>query len=240
MKINFSSSKEDSLYHYTLFLLGISETDTTTFPVAPFIRSANTWTRKTIFEIWKNSAGWEFDDSNHTDLPIATTTLVNGQQDYSLPTEALDILRVEVLDSSGDYQLMKLIDKSEVGESLSEYYETAGMPFQYDLLGNSIFLYPKPSTSQVTAAKGLKLYLSRDIDEFTITDTSQQPGFVNSFHEIIAFGSAYDFAIANGIQNKITILRREIDRINLGIEDYYSQRPKGSKKRIMPSIKSSI
>ena len=148
MQINISTSKEDSLYHYALFLLGLLNTDTTSFPAADFIRSANSWTRKAVYLTWKNSSIWEFDDSNYTTLPIGTTTLVDSQQDYALPTNALDVQRVEVKDSSGNFQVLKQFDKTQITEALTEYYETAGMPVYYDVIGGSLFLYPKPATGR--------------------------------------------------------------------------------------------
>ena len=240
MRINDADNKDKSLYHYALFLLGISETDTTTFPISQFIRSANARYREAVFWIWQYSSIWEFDDSNYNDLPIATTSLVDGQQDYSIPTDALDVLRVEVLDSDGNYQLIPQIDKSQITSALTEYEETAGLPDSYDLIGGSIFLYPKPGSGYVTLADGLKLYLARDIDAFTTSDTTQEPGFMSSFHEIIAYGSAYDFALANGINDKILILRPEIDRIKVAMEQYYSQRSKDFERKISPRVKSSI
>lgn len=240
MKIHATASKENSIYHYTLFLLGIPETDTTTYPIVPFMRSANAWSRKAVFWIWKADASWEFDDSSHSDLPIATTTLVDNQQDYSIPTEALDILRIEVLDTNGDYQMIPQTDKARIGTGMTEHYGTAGMPVEYDLIANSIFLYPKPDTSKVTATKGLKVYLSRDIDAFVITDTSQEPGFNKSFHELVAYGPAYDFAIANGIVNKMNVLRPEIERVKKGIEAYHAKRSKDFGTKIIPKVRSSI
>lgn len=220
--------------------MGIAETDTTTFTTAQFVRSANAWCRKAVFWIWQYSSVWEFDDSNHTDLPIATTTLKDDQQDYSMPSGALDVLRVEVLDSSDNYQQIPQIDKSQVNTAMTEHRETAGMPVEYDLIGNSIFLYPKPDTSLVTASAGLKLYLARDIDAFTTADTTQEPGFLRSFHEIVAYGSAYDFAVANGIIDKVNILRPEIERVKRAIEEYYSQRSKDFDRKITPKRTSSI
>jgi hypothetical protein len=154
---NDSSNKDNSLYHYTLFLLGLANDDTTSFPIADFTRSFNSWFRNLVFLVWKNSPIWEFDDSNKTTLPIATTALVASQQDYSLPTDALDVQRVECKDSSGNFQVLKQFDKTQITEeALTEFYETAGDPIYYDLVGVSLMLYPKPSTARANALKVYK------------------------------------------------------------------------------------
>lgn len=241
MYINDSTNPQNSIYHYTLFLLGLDSTDTTSYAVADFIRSANSWVRKAVFLSWRNSDAWEFDDSNYSTLPIATTTLVNEQADYSLPSNGLDVERVEVLDSSGNYKLLTQLDKGMVDSAMTEYYETPGMPAYYDLVGNSLVLYPKPSASYVTVAAGLKLYLARDIDGFTTLDTSQEPGFVPTFHPYVAYGSALDYAIAKNIDvNKVSVIKLGLNEYQSAIQDYYAKRNKDSKVKIRPRTKSNI
>ena len=132
-----------------------------------FTRFINIWYRRVNSWIWEATDTWEYDDSNWDDFPIATTTIVNSQQDYSIPSTAQRVDRVEILDISGDYQLLEPLDKDDIKDSsLSEHLETPGLPTHYDMTGRSIFLYPKPSTAKVTALLGLKIYFVRDIKEF--------------------------------------------------------------------------
>jgi hypothetical protein len=234
-----STDKEKSLYHDTLFLLGIKSTDTTAFAVdGDFTRSANVWTRRVVTWIWNSSSTWEFDDSNHTDLPIATTALVDAQQDYALPATAFRLEKVEVLDSGGDYNPVKQIDKSELKHiALSEYQETDGMPVQYDLIGNSLFLYPAPATADVTLAAGLKLYFSRDINEFTPADTTQEPGFPGMFHRLVSIGAALDFAVRNEMTEKIAVLKTGpgmFQELKIDLETHYGSRNRDMTTRIKP------
>lgn len=186
-------------------------TDSIKYPIVAKTRSANEWVRKVATWIWQSTGDWEFDDSNQTTLPVATRDMVDEQQDYALPTSAFKIDRCEVKDSNGDFQLITPIDKSEVSESaMSELLETAGMPVYYDLVGDSIILYPKPSATLTTITDGLKLYLSRDISSFTSTDTTKEPGFMPYFHRIISIGMAYDYAVSKGMREKASILKKMI------------------------------
>lgn len=203
-----------------------------------FTRRINERAKKVNSLIWKATGIWEYDDSNQTDLPIATTTLVNNQQDYELPSYLQKIMRVEILDINGNYQLLKEIDQSDIKDSsMSELYETAGIPIFFDLIGNSIFLYPKPDTTQVTAALGLKVYFSREIVEFNSTATTQEPGFIDNFHRMLSIGASLDYCIgyASDDVNRINNLRAEWNSYEKELTESYGFRNEARKLRISPS-----
>jgi len=243
MKINASGSQTyNSLYHHSLFLLGLSPTDTTSFPVADFMRAANLKLRDLSFLLWKNSSTWEFDDTNQTDLPIATTTLVTGQRDYAMPSTTLSVERVEVMNSSGDYQVIKQIDKSDVKNApMLEMFENDGMPMYYDIAGESLLLYPTPATGYVTMAAGLRVYVSRDITPFTLTDTSNEPGIPDMFHPYLSFASAFDYATAKNMgAQRLQMLQIGIAKYERMISDFTARRNRDKKVRIKPSTKSDI
>jgi len=196
--------------------------------------------KKTVAWIWEVTATWEYDDANQTDLPIATCTIVDEQQDYELPSTAQKIDSVSVLDSNGDYIKLKPRDKSTMGTDPSEHSEEAGMPREYDLVGRSILLYPKPSTNDVTLSKGLKLFFSRDIDEFVSTDTTQEPGFNDSFHPLLSYGACLDYAIAYGMTNKLGYLRAEIKDLKSSLQTFYGSRHRDEPTRIRPRRENII
>lgn len=246
MYFNDTVSKDNSLYHYALYLIGKTATDTTSLNITDFCRSANAYNRKGVYMAWRNSRGWEFDDSNYSTLPIATTTLVDSQQDYSLPSNALDVQRAEVLDNSGRYILLHRMDKEEVKDaSLTEYYNTAGLPKYYDIVGNSILLYPAPSSSSVTTAAGLKLYFSRDVSSPTtpgaFRDISQEPGFHIMFHPYISYGVALDYGISkNYTQEKLVNIRLGLKEYEHNMTDYYSVRNDDYPTKFRPRLRSSL
>lgn len=229
--IYYTTDKSKSLYHDALFLLGVDRSDTTTYPLEDFIRNANSWYRKANTWIWQSTGEWEYDDSNYTNLPIATTTLVAGQNDYELPSDAQKVDRIEVLNASGDYEHIKTIDKSQISGALSEYYETDGMPKYYDLVGRSIILYPAPSATETTLAAGLKIYFTRDIEEFETDDTNKEPGFVSDFHRLISLGAALDFALVTG-SNKINFIREQIQLMEADLKQFYGSRQREAKVMI--------
>lgn len=234
MEINGTDDYK-SLYKDALFKLGISRSDTTQYPLADFIRSANNWYRRCNSWIWNATGEWEYDDSNYTDFAIATcnleTTSGSEQQDYELPSTAQKIDRVEIKDSNGDWYKLKPINKEEVQSAMSEFYETPGKPIYYDLVGRSVFLYPKPSASDVTSTAGLKVYFTRDIDEFTTADTTQAPGFVENFHEIISIGAAIDYSNTYD-QTRLNVLLSNLDKLKTEMEQFYGSRARELRPQI--------
>lgn len=238
MKFNLVGEKENSLYHDTLNFAGIS--DTSQFPLTEFTRNANVWYRRADSWIWEATGTWEYDDSNWTTLPIATATLVAAQHDYEMPSTARKIDRVEILDSNENYQSTTPLDKSQVGVAMSEFYETDGFPKYYDLVGRSIMLYPAPAAANVTTTKGLKVYYARDVSEFGITDTITSPGFDSHFHRIISLGSAYDYCLANGIADRQTQIRNEIELLKAEIQTHYGSRHRDMRPKFIPVDNNQI
>lgn len=209
-----------------------ANSNSTKYPLKDKARNVNVWYRRIVGLIWKSQGNWTFDDVNNTTLPVATTTLVDNQRDYGLPTAAGssygEIERVEILDNGSNYYRLQRIELADIGvNSISEFEETKGKPRYYYLQSNSIILLPAPNTSlDTTAAAGLKIYLTRDIDEFVSTDTTQEPGFNRNWHIVLAHGGALDYIIAKTPEetNKIKWLQGEIEKVKLEIADYYVRR----------------
>ena len=202
-----------------------------------FTRLINERLKKVNSLIWKATGTWEYDDSNQTDLPIATTDLVDGQQDYSLPSYVQKIMRVEVLDSDGNARALTQIDQSEISQALTEYHEDAGLPTAYDLIGGSIFLYPKPSSSYVTLTNGLKIYFSRDVVEFNSTATNTEPGFVENFHRMLSIGASLDYCTGflSDDQTRIITLQNMWNDYKEELLQFYGSRNQAKKLKISPT-----
>jgi len=233
MQYNSHASNQDIISDITFLLTG-SYATTTDFHINGKTRCVNRWYNRVVSLILQADNRWEWDDTNQTDLPIATTTLVASQQDYQISgVTFLRINRVEVLNNAGDYQQINPISQQDLrGTALSEYKETAGMPQEYDLIGDSFFLYPKPASASVTLTAGLKVYFQRNVVAFTTTDTTAVPGFAEPFHRILSFGAAMDYAIANNLTSKISIFQNEINKLEAGLIEFYSNRHRDSKVRM--------
>lgn len=210
------------------------DADTTTYPAADLLRRINTAYEETVGMILGLDGLWQFDDTNYTSFPVATTALVASQNDYSFDSSMLEIERVEVLDAQGNYQLLEPIDISQIPYAVSEFYETDGMPAHYDKQGGSLLLYPAPATANVTLAAGLKVYFQRTASVYTsaeVTTGTKQPGFASPYHVILAFKAALPFAMAYKPQRVPLILQR-IAALEQGLKEHYGRREKDRRKII--------
>ena len=213
----------------------LTKTNSTSLPNATLVILANRALDRVVSLINESDSRWEFEDSNQSDLPIATTTITSGQQDYSLATSHLSINRVELKDSGGTWHLLRPIDRTLITNQPLTNYLGSGLPREYDKIGNSVFLYPTPNFTQ---AASLKLYFTRGPVEFSAGDTTAVPGFNSLFHKLIPLWASYDFAIANGLKNANQIFA-EIQRLEEELKRFYGSRSRDSKPRLVPSGRGS-
>jgi len=179
--------------------------------LAKFNGRINSWYHKVVTMILESQDEWDYDDSNHTDFPILTTNLVASQQDYAIPVseKVFKVKRVEVTYDGTNWYKAEPMDINERGlatdtTSIAGAFSTS-QP-KYDIQYESIFLYPIPS-SDVTA--GLKIWWTREVDEFVVGDTIQEPGIDEPFHRMLSIGASYDWLIVNKPENTTLITRLE-------------------------------
>jgi len=209
----------------------LTSTNASSFPDATLIAEANNALDRVASLIMSSDGRWQWDDENNTDLPIATTSLVSGQQDYALSIAHLKITRVEILDNAATPAWHKLLpfDQADLGDtSLSGYLNSNGMPAYYDKLGNSVFLYPAPNYSQ---AASLKVYFQRAPSYFTTSDTTKSPGFNSLYHDLIPLWITYNFSLANG-KNNANQVYAEIQLKEDALREDYALRSKDDHIRL--------
>ena len=252
MKFSQTTTLEGLVQDIT-FLTGL---DTNAIGLKDRARLCNRWYYRAAILAWKFDPDWQFDDPNiavgQTDqswtydatfvgLPRAKHDLTDDVRMYRLPTNALSIERVEVLRANADWILLDRIEENKIPKpfAVSEYHETKGLPRFYNLVGSNIELFPAPSSSEVTATAGLKIYVSREVDEFVSTDDTQEPGIPEPFHRILSLGASYDIALAKGLNNAAQ-LKKEVEQLLFEMQEYYTKRNRYNVKRIIPSIKNPI
>lgn len=210
---------EDTLYHCGLPTVTGSYAS---YSLADITRNINNAYLDIMPKIWHAAAGWQYDDSNATTLPVGYTTIVHNQQDYSLPTDAQRVERIEVKDSAGNFNKLQQIDIHDVNaQAMSELLETPGMPLYYDLVGRSLMLYPTPSSSYCTLASALAVYVNREPTLFTTASTTATPGFASSFHKILSYSAAIDFVQDKATQDRLVAMKA---RLEAGLVQFYSKR----------------
>lgn len=216
---------------------GVTGNSTLFAKITGYVNMVNQWVTNGLIECDQN---WQFDDYNYADLPRGTTTLVAGQRDYTLPIASsgadastlLGLQNIAILDSAGKERLLTLTDLDE--SQLNNDYATSGLPILYKLVGNSIKIWPAAdSGTQVTLAAGLIAYFRRTPDPFTTSDTTQEPGFLSTFHHLLQLGASAQYLLP--IDNKLalqylTLFNTELERL----QDAYVHANSDAKNQILP------
>lgn len=196
-------------------------------------RSANTWLEKAAFNLMISAGAWQYDDPNYTNLPIFTTDLVSGQQNYTLSNTYYSVRKVLIKDSDGNWNNLKQIDiDQDASESYLEQKRSTGQPSEYDIYGDQIVLDRAPNYN---STGGLKVYVERRPDYFLGDDSSgdndKEPGIPSIFHKYIAYGMIYDYAERRDLPS--------VDRISVKLREYEemmklhgARRNKGKRHRL--------
>jgi len=198
----------------------------TTALLQDFTRLVNIWDGRINADILLADGKWQYDDFNIGDMPIATTNLVSGQQDYSVRTDDNNrqiwkVSRVDAKDSSGAWRQLKQVDQSQIDAGYSAYKSTNGEPTEFDWNGISMMLFPTPNYNSTA---GLKIIFQRESKPFSVSGAdSQTPGFASAFHYLLALGPSYEFARDNGLDNANT-LRTELEQGRTELREFYSSR----------------
>lgn len=216
----------------------LTKTDSTQFVASDMLIFINNAYDRVASLVIKADAKWQWDDSNNTDLPIATTALVANQRDYSLATSHLEILRARVKDTSGNWTVLKSKDVRDPDYVSAMDSTTTGIPTYYDKFGTSVFLGLTPSYSQ---SASLELTFQRGAASFTSGEVStgtKVPGFSSLYHELIPLIVSYDYWLIND-QNMCGGFMKKIDLLEAQIVADYAGRNKDEKNRLIPNVESN-
>lgn len=187
------------------------------------------------------SGNWQYDDSNHADMPFIKTDLVQGQRIYPFTTDEqgnliLDIFKVAILPASDAtlFQEITPIDQQTPGYAPDMVSENTaqGIPDTYDKTANTIILGTIPSYN---ATSGLKVYINREASRFTTSDTTKKPGCPGLHHRYFALKAAYDDARRQSLAITGSLLN-EILRMERDISEYFSRRSKDERPRMTPKL----
>ena len=210
--------------------------DSTQWSTQKIVNSCNNWFDKIVGFALATDKRFQWDDTNHTKLPIGTTNLVANQAEYSFAVDEqgnkiITLTRIDVKDSAGNWTQLKPIDEEEITVALDEYEKTAGIPKYYDKIADNIIkLYPKP-VANVTS--GLKFYFQRTPSYFVSSDTTKEPGCSPLLHRGFVIASAYDGALTLGLAN-LQPLSVEVQREEQKLTEYFSDRNNDEPSKMKP------
>lgn len=195
---------------------------------ATLLKKFTAYANETNREIWSvifnNYGGWQYDDSNLTDLPIATTALVEDQATYPIPSGSYTVRHIEWKDRGGVWNKLQPLTTEQIADtgSLSEFQDTPSSPRYYTMLNDTVTLYPAPDFAQ---ADSLRVHYDRGSHDFVSTDTTATPGFIAEFHGVIPVGASMRYCFSrpqlNDTYNKLAF---EYEKMKSNIGKYYSQK----------------
>lgn len=231
----------------------IQQCEINLFGDTPFGQISGNTNRLSIFTNYLNEAAsryshialmsdfnWEWDDRNQTDLPIGTTTVVTGQQDYAFATEHIIITGVEIKNNAGIWVALQELDEryfTENNVSISQYLGNAtGMPYQYTKVANSVFLFPAPNYTQTAS---LKVHFKRGPSYYVSTDITKPQGFSDLQATYLSDYASWKYAFARSLP-LADRLRQEIQIWEeMKIPELYSKRSAEHSKVIISRYRSS-
>lgn len=201
MQFNNHATGEDIISDIT-FLTGVG---LSAYPLSDRTRNVNSRYRQAWTTIRAAYAGWLFMDSNVSDtstgIPYADQTLTSGTELYALPSDALTINEVSVLNSGGTRELLVPITYEQFTQMGGDSSFTSNASPRYYLLqGDVIRIKPTPNYTQ--ASTGLRIYFDPKISAFVTTDTTKVPGLDETFHRMLSVGAALDYAIVKGLEKR--------------------------------------
>ena len=244
-------------------LFGTSTANTTEYPLKDKAREVNDWYRRIMAWIFQAAGNWSFDDSNYTDRPLSKNNVTSRTQNYSFPTDYVEIEEIHYKDVGGIWHKLIPLDRRDIAGgggyqsgqrggisnlASEEFYKTNGTPIYYDKFANGFDLYPAPDRTS-TDADSLRIYFTRDASltgttsgtagPFVSTDTTKVPGFNRMWHMCLAYGAAYNYCVANVRTDKISILSVEIENYHQMILDHYARRKKDERGNLQPRYQSN-
>lgn len=216
--ILYNASTSDGLRNFTRML---TNTNTATYTNADLDASINTYYDLVVTEILDSMDEWDFQ------ADYATTSLVASQQEYTLPTDILKIKRVEISYDGSTWYEVKAEDVNEESydsgstSRINNNYTQANA--RYDLMDNSLFLKPVPTTA---VTSGLKVWYEKLPTQ--LSSVTSEPDFARPFHKVLSYGAAKDYfekyLEKEGSANKLTMADRNITGYIERLKNYYRKR----------------
>ena len=215
----------------------LCDTTDTSYPRLDKTSRVNSALEELIGKIISADGAWEWDDTNQSDLPVATFNLTEAQESYSFASEYLKIKRMRIKDINSRWHLLKQIDQSDLekrGITIDEYFGLTssgtpflGLPTHYDILGDSFRLYPAPTATYTTLTSGLKVDFVRTAVLFTAVATtvtdSTEPGLPSPYHVLLAYKASLPYA-ASYKKDRVNWLIGQIEKMERDLLNFYSRR----------------
>ncbi len=209
--------------------------DATQWPTYKIVNSCNNYLDKVTGYAIGADRRFQWDDTNHTELPEGKRDLTVNVTDYSFLTDEqgntiLTLTRVEMLES-GYYRMLLPVDKNDENYDQDSFGQVAGVPRYYDKIADNVIRLDAIPTA--TVSNGLRFTFQRTPSYFAATDTTKAPGVAPILHRGFVIAAAYDIALTLGLDN-LQPLSVEMQKEEAFMMQYFSIRGMDNDMRLVP------
>lgn len=222
----------------------IMRVDATQWPTYKIVNSCNNWHDMVTGYAIGADRRFEWDDTNHTKLPIGTTALVDSQSDYSFLTDEqnnkiLNLTSISLLEIATNKETkLDLVTRTDADYDYQTFGVESGTPTKYDKIADNIIKFDKvPSAADASTYK-IKFYFQRTGSYFAATDTTKEPGVSPLLHRGYVIAAAYDGALTLGLQN-LQPLSIELQKEEAKMKEAFAIRNTDGVKRVVPVRESN-
>ncbi len=211
----------------------MARVDSTQWPTSRIVNSTNNWLDKITGYAIGADRRFQWDDTNHTELPEGKRDLTVSVTDYSFLTDEqgntiLTLTGVEMLDG-GYYRPLLPVDKNEEDYDQDSFGQITGTPRYYDKIADNIIRLD--AIPLATVSNGLRFTFQRTPSYFAGTDTTKAPGVAPILHRGFVIAGAYDCALTLGLQN-IQPLLIEMQKEEQFMKEYFGNRGMDNEQKI--------
>lgn len=226
MQFNPTDKSNSLIAHIDFLLFGNGTVLNEDFTLVDRTRGINNAQDEIISEFFKADPNFMWDDTTNVDFPIAYHALEAGVTNIVLPDSSLVINRMRVKDTNGKYVTLEPVNRRELTDS---ELEATGTPNKFYKVDNALFPVPVPNYG---ATDGIELEFQRGANHFATTDTTRSPGFGSQFHSFLSIGASLEYAVGNGMNQKINALSVMKENMKKAIREHYESRSRDDRPQI--------
>ena len=226
-------------------IYNLTGTDSTSYANANMLIDINLWYQRIVSMILDAQDEEDFDDARQADYPISTFALTTNRDYYIGQTyNMLKIKDVSVTYDGVNYYRALPIDDTENAWGVAPASATAANTAidanfnvtapRYDMKYGGIWLYPAATQAQVNAGAQMIVEWYRSPVEFTSSDLTTGtaiPGFDISFHAMLAYGPAYEYAQTKQLP-QTSVLEQQLQDLELRLRKQYGSKQLDRKLRL--------
>jgi hypothetical protein len=218
-------------------IYSLTGTDSTSYSNANMLIDLNLWYQKVVSMILDSQDETDYDDPNQTSYPIFKALLTTNR-DIVIPA-SLKMLKIRTVsicyDGANIYRAtpydiaegnLPVVDAANTAAQLRVDANMSRTSPRFDIRFGSLWTYPMANSTDVAAGAYLIAEFFRQPVEFTATDLTTgtaTPGFDASFHHILSYGPAMEYATAKSLP-QLKMITAELSDFEVRLRKQYSSK----------------